>query len=389
MDHLRLNSANFKKWTPAIQCNARLRGVASLIYALFAMILMGTPLYAQSADCDRIRAQIAYIDQSSPLARPNQYSEAAQKQQAEIEKTAAYAHSLGCDRRGFAFFGNQAPPQCGGLNARIQSMQANLGQLQSMAARSGGGAPVQRQDLVARYNAYCRNQPRSFFDQLFGRGDNQQADIPDEPLPPPDDQTPKGGSQAICVRTCDGGFFPLNYSARREGLEDLCQSLCPNAQVSLFTRNPDNDVGTAVGADGTPYRDLENAFKFQKTFDPTCTCKAKGETWAQALTESDAERMLGQEHKGDIIVTPEQSLEMSRPKVGPPVRAKGPATESVPAPAVKPANASAQSSTPPASGNTPPIAAKMTAESADQAGTPEIIGADGVKRRVWIVGPTP
>lgn len=363
----------------------RLRGplchLATGLFALLTAFLAATPIWAQSADCDRIRAQIAYIDQNggASSSRSSQYASAAQRQQTELDRTASYARSLGCDRGGFSFFGTSQPlpPQCNGLNSRIQAMQANLGKLQGMA---GGGSA--RQDLVARYNAYCRNQPRGFFDQLFGNSGNSQPDIPLE-APPTEDQTPRGGSQAICVRTCDGGFFPLNYSARNGNLEtlgELCTALCPNVEVSLYTRNPDNDVGTALGADGTPYRDLQNAFKFQKSYDSSCTCKAKGESWVQALSQSDAEHLLGQERKGDIIVTPEKSLELSRPKVDP-VRTKTQLTDpnqpAVPSSAT-PATNSAITSMPQAS---PP--------SPDQADTQEVTGPDGVKRRVRIVGPTP
>jgi hypothetical protein len=355
--------------------------LATGLFAILIASLATTPIHAQNADCDRIRAQIAYIDQNGGGggSRTAQYASAAARQQAELERTANYARSLGCDRGGFSFFGagQPLPPQCSGLNSRIQAMQANLGKLQGMAG--GGGS---RQDLVARYNAYCRSQPRGFFDSLFGNSGNSQPDIPLE-APPTDEQTPRGGSQAICVRTCDGGFFPLNYSARNGNLEtlgELCTALCPNAEVSLYTRNPDNDVGTAVGADGTPYRDLQNAFKFQKSYDSNCTCKAKGESWVQALSQSDAERVLGQERKGDIIVTPEKSLEMSRPKVEA-VRSKvqlsDPNQPAVPASAT-PATNSAITSMPQAS---PP--------SPDQAETQEITGPDGVKRHVRIVGPTP
>jgi hypothetical protein len=350
--------------------------------------------HAQSPDCDRIRAQISAIDQGGG-GRPNSYSSAAQRQQAEIEKTSAYAQSIGCDRGSYSFFGRQAPQQCEGLNARIRAMQANLGQLQGMAARSGGGSSAQRQDLVARYNAYCRSQPRGFFESLFGGGSNAPAptDFPEDTLPPTDDdQTPKGGSQAICVRSCDGGFFPVNYSARRENLQDLCNALCPNTEVSLYTRNPESDVGTAVSAEGRPYRDLQNAFKFQKSFDPACTCKPKGESWVQALAQSDAERVLGQERKGDIIVTPEQSLEMSKPKTDLNLRAKMPVVDSGPV-SMRPlggalgnppqADSTARNATTPANAN------EANAAPVDPNGTEEVTGPDGVKRRVRRVGPTP
>jgi hypothetical protein len=278
-------------------------------------------------------------------------------------------------------------------------MQANLGQLQGMAARSGGGSSALRQDLIARYNAYCRSQPRGFFESLFGGGSNapSQSEFPEDTLPPADDdQTPKGGSQAICVRSCDGGFFPVNYSTRRENLQELCSALCPNTEVSLYTRNPNSDVGTAVSADGQPYRDLQNAFKFQKSFDPACTCKPKDESWVQALTQSDAERVLGQEHKGDIIVTPAQSLEMSKPKTDLNVRARMPVVDSGPVssrplnnPLNNPLGNPPQGSSPAKNTITPITANEANAAPADPNGTEEVTGPDGVKRRVRRVGPTP
>jgi Protein of unknown function (DUF2865) len=385
--------AHSKQDAPAARQQPRSGALWRLPAGFFPVFIIASlfawPVHAQSPDCDRIRSQIAYIDQnggaSGGSSRAGQYASAAQRQQAELDRTSSYARSLGCDRSGFSFFGNSQPvsPQCNGLNARIQAMQANLGKLQSMAGGTGS-----RSDLVARYNAYCRNQPRGFFDSLFGTGGGTQSDVPLD-TPPEDDQTPRGGSQAICVRRCDGGFFPLNYSARTGNLDtlgELCTALCPNAEVSLYTRNPDNDVGTAVGADGTAYRDLQNAFKFQKTFDSSCTCKAKGESWVQALSQSDAERVLGQERKGDIIVTPEKSLELSRPKMDPLLRAKLLAADPTP---FVPARSPAAQAVAPAANSPAPSFTPTNAAAADQAGTQEVTGPDGVKRRVRIVGPTP
>jgi len=374
-------------------------GWLGLVLGGFVAFAGISPSAAQNPQCDQIRQQIAAIDQGGGVAggRGGAYGAAAQKQQAELQRTAAYAHSLGCDSQP-SFFSSAPPPQCGALNARIRAMQANLGQLQSMAGR-GGGNYAQRQDLVARYNAYCRQpQSRGFFESLFGGGAPRQ-DYEEVPAEPPvaddgEDQQARGGSQAICVRTCDGGFFPLNYSARRgnmDNLEDLCHALCPNVETKLFSRNPNNEVGTAVAADGTPYSDLENAFKFQKSFDKACTCKPAGVSWSQALAQSDAERILGQERKGDIIVTPEKSLEMSRPRIDPAVRSKllanDPSRATQNGRPAGPQPQTAQTGAQPVPAAQPNSA--KPANTANDGETAEIIGADGVKRRVRIVGPTP
>ncbi len=142
------------------------------------------------------------------------------------------------------------------------------------------------------------------------------GDVPGtDGLPPPGGTlTPTAGAEALCVRTCDGGFFPLIYSSRHlspDGLTELCKASCPNADVKVYTRVPGEEVKTAVGLDGTPYTNLPNALKFEKTYDPACSCKPAGQSWSQAL--ANAEAILGHEGKGDIIVTPEKSAEMSRP----------------------------------------------------------------------------
>ncbi len=261
---------------------------------------------AQSIDCGRLQDQIAQ-------SGGGRYAQAARRQSVELARTQAYARQLGCD--GFAsFFGGN--PQCGGLNGRIAQMQANLAQLQGAAG--GGGA---RADLVARFNAYCRGapqQPRGFFDQLFGGGQTAPPPPPPDEArdEPEDDGSPhaRGGSQALCVRSCDGGFFPLGISARHraDDLTQMCQALCPGTETAVYTRSPDGDIKSALGLDGKPYMDSPNALRFQKSVTPACSCRQAGKGWAESL--ANAEEVLDSTRKGDIMVTPEKSAELSRPK---------------------------------------------------------------------------
>ncbi|WP_210253093.1 DUF2865 domain-containing protein [Beijerinckia sp. L45] len=173
-----------------------------------------------------------------------------------------------------------------------------------------------------------------------------------------------GGSQAVCVRTCDGGFFPMNMSSHhdQDTLNELCTALCPGTQAAVYTRNPNSEIKTAVSLDGTPYMDLPNALKFQKSFDSACTCQPVGKTWAEAL--AGAETALGSLRKGDIMVTPEKAAEMSRPKMDTKTRA---ALIAAP-PAAVPAQTTATDAKP-----------------VDQ-GT-DVTGPDGVTRHVRTVGP--
>jgi hypothetical protein len=345
---------------------------------------------AQGVDCARLQAQIAAADQGGA----GRYAQAAQRQRAELDRTLAYARSLQCDRQQFLFFGSPPPAQCGPLNARIAQMQGNLAQLEGAAS---GGA---RQNLVASYNAYCRGgtaqaaQPRGFFQSLFGGGFRPSPTPGDDQLPSglpvptigDGEVAPRGGSQAVCVRSCDGGFFPLNGSARRggESLVDMCRALCPNAEVSVYTKAPASQIQTAVSLDGTPYADLPNALKFQKSFDATCTCRPPNQSWAQAL--APAEQLLGQDRRGDIVVTPEKAAELSRPKLDPKVKVK--LLEKPPVDDPSAAEAAAAAQVPTASHDSAGIAAEDSPKAAvARQRDGNIVGPDGVKRHVRVVGP--
>ena len=123
-----------------------------------------------------------------------------------------------------------------------------------------------------------------------------------------------GGSYTVCVRTCDGGFFPVTYfgaRSRADSLEDVCQSLCPNAEAKLYSFPLGGTIDQAVSSTtGQPYADLPNAHKFEQSYDSSCSCRRPGQSWAEALAKAEAK--YGH-NAHDILVTPEKSAEMSRP----------------------------------------------------------------------------
>jgi hypothetical protein len=367
---------------------------------------------SQSADCQRLRQEIADSSHSSQGA---QYQAAAAKQRAEIDRTVAYAHSIGCEKKQFLFFGSPPPAECGPLNDRMARMRANLDDLK---ARAGGGQGG-RGELIARYNAECANAPSrspNLLEALFGQP--KPSDLRDEPLTPdgldkpertvdPNIGEARAGSKAVCVRACDGAFFPVSYSAgsgRLDDLEDMCHALCPNADVSLYTYPASGEIEQAVSISGARYVDSPNALQYRKTFDSSCSCRRRGQSWAEAL--ANAEIKLGREDKTDIIVTPEKSAELSRPKLDPKVEAKTDPKSKSTKPIVAPVPIPAPASGTDAYGvdlNLSQQAATISREGSgiaggdaksgapvgeDQGQTVQVTGPDGVKRRVRIIGPT-
>jgi len=294
------------------------RRLAVAALAAFAGLLATAEAFGQSAECARLRAAIA----SAPrvVGGGGQAAAAAARQRTELARTNAYANSIGCNNQKFLFFGSDPPAQCGEIKGQIARMQANLADLQ---ARSGGG----RDDLIARYNSECANAPQgpsNFFEALFGGGARSPEPVNPEMMTPEEQQQSiensienekrsanvSAGSYAVCVRTCDGSFFPISYSGPSDRLEDVCRTLCPNADTQLYSFPFGGTIEQAVSISGERYVDLPNALKFQQSYDATCSCRRKGESWAQALAAAEAK--YGHEAR-DILVTPQKSIEMSRP----------------------------------------------------------------------------
>jgi Protein of unknown function (DUF2865) len=395
-----------------------LAALAASVVALSADVAL-----AQNADCARLQQAIATRRGSSGSQG------AVERQRAELSRTSAYARSLGCENRKFLIFGSDPPAQCGELNGQISRMQANLSDLQ---ARAGGGAG----DLIARYNAECGHAPQpgpgNVFEALFGgiarlgtpqdqgpQTDARFEDRGDQPRPssgPSGDKGPvqaHSGSYAVCVRTCDGSFFPVSYSgagSRADSLEDVCRALCPNADMALYSFPFGGTVDEAASPTGEPYANLPNAGKFEKAYDASCSCRRKGQAWAEAL--ADAEARYGHE-KHDILVTPEKSAEMARPIIDPKAKPMGkpgaPNTSLVAGPGASPAAPSLDTATAPildASGADTKLSAAAATVSREGSGIAgdnmegaksfsvkqgrmvEVTGSDGVKHSVRIVGPS-
>ncbi len=183
----------------------------------------------------------------------------------------------------------------------------------------------------------------------------------------------RAGGKAVCVRSCDGAFFPLSYSAAGAGLDSLaemCRALCPNAEVTLYTYPVTGEIEQAVSINGARYMDSPTALRYRKAYDPSCSCRRKGQTWASAL--APAESLLGKQDSTDIIVTPEKAAELSRPRAD--------AKADVKAKGAKPAKPAATASTPASTAATPAGSAALTPPSADDGGKTDANGVDTALR---------
>lgn len=92
--------------------------------------------------------------------------------------------------------------------------------------------------------------------------------------------------RTVCVRLCDGYYFPVGYAATAEQFvsqEAQCQSQC-GSPAKLYV------YPTATGSPlqmrdlaGSPYLELATAFKFHTSVNASCTCRPQ--PWTEAASE--------------------------------------------------------------------------------------------------------
>jgi len=318
----------FSRWILAC---AALFGAVALSVDASAQINPGPPPSQGAAVnpmCPRLEAQLATIDRGGggDPAKEEQirrYQDAAAKQQSELDRVTSQAKRMGCDSSGFFSLFSGQSAQCGPVNNQIQQMRANLEQITTSLERLRGGFGGSERDsqrrsvLAALAQNNCGPQyanaargPGSFLETLFGNNNNNN-----NPMTPGVDLGPQSGTyRTVCVRTCDGFYFPISFAtvpARFPDDERTCKNLCPAAEASLFSyRNPGEDMNQAVSINGQPYSSSPNAFRYRQEFNPSCACKAAGQTWSEALKTIDDKASA--EQQGDIIVTEESAKKMSR-----------------------------------------------------------------------------
>jgi hypothetical protein len=352
-----------------VQARTKRKAIPALLLAAVTaavMLVPSAPAEAQSPVCLQIRSRIAQLDAApSGGANARRFAAAAQRQRAELANATRTYQAAGCG--GFFQSG-----QCAALDARRRQMQANLAQLEAQAG--GGGMETaqraqQRAQLLVAFDANgCRGggareaaapqrpglfglgaapdrevyrdyrtegrpqtayregaEPQrpgfgNFIEHLFGRSDPRPppsygdvAAIPEDQLRPGDgDDRPRNvGHRAVCVRLCDGAFFPMTSSPRPGmslGQEEMCQMQCPGAETALY-RMRDDQIENAVSVDGEPYTALPNALRFRQRFDAACTCRPRNGSWAEAFTNRPDPTL----RSGDQVVSPEQARILSMP----------------------------------------------------------------------------
>jgi hypothetical protein len=272
-----------------------------------AMLLGVTAADASARVCRQLEAELASAGSAGGAAKARKHDRMIAGQQAQLELARQRSRQAGC-----GFFGILSPRTCGGLNEQIDRMEENLAALERSQARAPGSEPRRsRSAILASLEANgCRDraavaepaaapQPEEpdedaadLFAKLSGDAarDQQEQEISGgltnivrviHPGGQTDVYGPSGEFATMCVRTCDGYFFPVSPSSSAADFhrdQKNCEATCPGTEVQLYYRpiGSDDSGGMKSTANGDLYMSLPAAYRYKdssKRRVTACGCK--------------------------------------------------------------------------------------------------------------------
>ena len=368
-----------------------------LTIALFLPLLLAMPVAAQtSAVCETLLDQLASTPEViGNMAGARRYSSALTQQNMQIRQLRNEMRRMGCSSGSIVVFGGDHRAECGDMQSDLERMEDDKLAIadQRDAALGRDNSDARNSILAALETNGCTGDGRSQMD----RPDDNADSVPDyrqfkgfdrrayEPLnddlPVYRDEQPlvrgvapstngslptaDGGLRTMCVRTCDGAFFPISANASRQDFShqaDLCAQRCPGAQTELYVHSTTSEesadmVSTVTGA---PYTALPTAFAYKNRLpgqkaECGCTMASAPGSGNQARGSQTAPQSTAA-YSGIIDLSAKPQAKANAPAVKPGTEPALLPTIAPPAPPAVIAPSAAVASAVPVSPNAPAVA---------------------------------
>lgn len=223
--------------------------------SIWALLLLVAPLAeaeAASRLCRQIEASLAGGGGSGGA-----YDRAIAAQRAAIDETRRRLHAPACNGWG------RAGAACGALTAALPKMQANLRTLRAKRAGMGVG----KAERVRLRAALAANGCRGAAPRPVEAKAAAEPAVAENAGAPPDSPAIRfarpAGARSICVRVCDGYFFPMTPTRAPVDDQSNCEAACPGTPMEVFYRGGGGDASMSSAATGGAYRELGTAFQFR------------------------------------------------------------------------------------------------------------------------------
>jgi hypothetical protein len=250
--------------------------------------------------CDRLTNELTALSETySAPAKVRKYARAIAEQKLSIRELRYNMRESGCGTGSVFHIGGENADECTELEDKMARMETNLAILNEkrISLISGQEDDQRRRRLVAAIDDNrCNDQPvLASTDPVVNGADAVVTDMPDgfETIRVPQSNEGYGDSQFVdlggsatngsyrtmCVRTCDGAFFPISSQATSMSFQrdaQVCSMMCPGVETELFYHSIQSETDSMRSAvTGQPYDDLDNAYRFRTQRarkDKTCGC---------------------------------------------------------------------------------------------------------------------
>lgn len=270
-----------------------------LIGSLLAALLVA-PVAVQAQDiCETLEAQLRQPAESTQVigttAQVRQFANALAQQNLVIRRIKNDLRSYGCSSGSVIVYGNPNAQICGDIADALAQAEAERDMIAQdrnrmlasrrteaadrwdriMAALDAEGCLDRRPPDYASTDPGLDARPRGYTDPF----NDDQRDIGN--YGPTPDMPTEGGLRTLCVRTCDGAFFPISSNATPMDFSAQaaqCERMCPGTETELFYHSmvgqESSDMVSAKT--GQPYKSMPTAFAYRNgspsTRPPSCSC---------------------------------------------------------------------------------------------------------------------
>ncbi|MGV8936747.1 MAG: DUF2865 domain-containing protein [Allorhizobium sp.] len=226
------------------------------------------------------------------------YSSALTQQNFEIRKARRDLQALNCGTGSIIVFDASGKSACLELSNALERMEDNkrlLEEKRDMLRNDFAADGDERQRLMAAIedndcNGTSLDQAANDYPSPTmppSSGDiGMQEMAPDEGDEWPEDRPYDGSGlgigslRTLCVRTCDGAFFPISANATPLNFNrdaGICEQMCPGTETELFYHSIRNQESADMvsATTGEPYRQMPTAFAYlnrQSGEKPACSC---------------------------------------------------------------------------------------------------------------------
>lgn len=270
------------------------------VVALF-LPLIGASVAQASPLCERLYerlAELPSVTSNRPTGTSRDLIGALSRHNLDLRAARGQARRMGCSGGSITIINGENDALCRQIDERIAALRDEIDALKAQRLADLNGTEhdaARRRVMVALSANRCDETQDAIVSASVG-GDEQPRNIIAD-LPPIGSEQPPvlrgrtefpelefgdqaGDLRTMCVRTCDGAFFPISAHASPADFPrdaEACSRRCPGAETELYYHPlTSGDTESMVSAEtGKLYSDLPTAFAY-KTGDPAdrkqCGC---------------------------------------------------------------------------------------------------------------------